>query len=213
MAVSPVRNVFVTGTGTGVGKTFISAILAEALHADYWKPVQAGYDTVTDSEWVKSLLSNTDSIIHPETYKLKLGASPHIAARQENLRINLSDFLLPQSSNGIVIEGAGGLMVPLNEQEFVADLITMLKVPVILVSRNMLGSINHSLLTAMACKQLGIRVLGWIFNDDYMEYEKEIEAWSGIPALASVPYAEKADRFFIREQAERLRNLMHTWPW
>jgi dethiobiotin synthetase len=159
------------------------------------------------------MLSNEQSVIHPETYKLKLGASPHIAARQENIRITLQSFELPQTKNGLVIEGAGGLMVPINEYEFVADLIKLFDTPVILVSRNMLGSINHSILTAMACRQLGLKVIGWIFNDDYMEYEKEIEEWTGYPALASIPYNENADKQFIGEQAELIRSKLDRWPW
>src|SRR6476661_6487153 len=141
--------IFVSGTGTGIGKTFVSAILAEALHADYWKPVQAGYATITDSDWVKNALTNKKSVVHPEAYKLKLAASPHIGAREENITISLQKIAdkLPAGDNDLIIEGAGGLMVPLNDHEFVTDLIKLLNVPVVLVSRNTLGSINFSLLS------------------------------------------------------------------
>src|SRR5690349_8210260 len=113
--------IFVSGTGTGIGKTFVSAILAEAMQADYWKPVQAGYATGTDSDWVKHVLLNNKSVIHPETYRLKLAASPHIGASQENVDISIEKIVasLPQSTNDLVIEGAGGLMVPLNDHQFV----------------------------------------------------------------------------------------------
>lgn len=199
--------IFVSGTGTGIGKTFVSAILAEALHADYWKPVQAGYATITDSDWVKSILSNKKSVVHPEAYKLKLAASPHIGARQENITISLQKIVdkLPTGDNDLIIEGAGGLMVPLNDHEFVIDLIRMLGVPVVLVSRNTLGSINFSLLSALACKQKDIQVLGWIFNDNYLDYEHDITRWTGIPSLGSVPFANHIDSDFITEQAARLR--------
>lgn len=201
------KTIFVSGTGTGIGKTFVSAILAEALHADYWKPVQAGYATITDSDWVKSVLTNKQTVVHPETYKLKLAASPHIAARQENITISLQKIVsqLPSTDNDLIIEGAGGVMVPLNDHEFVADLIAMLDVPVILVSRNTLGSINFSMLTAMACKQKNIKVIGWMFNDDYLDYEHDIVRWSGIPSLGSIPYAQHLDSDFILKQAERIR--------
>lgn len=199
--------IFVSGTGTGIGKTFVSAILTEALRADYWKPVQAGYATITDSDWVKSAITNNRSVVHPEAYKLKLAASPHIGARQENIEISLQKIVdqLPSGDNDLIIEGAGGLMVPLNDHEFVIDLIKLLNVPLVLVSRNTLGSINFSLLSALACKQKKINVLGWIFNDNYLDYEHDITRWTGIPSLASIPFANHEDTGFIAEQAEKLR--------
>ena len=201
--------IFVTGIGTGIGKTVVSAILVEALNADYWKPVQAGYEDGTDSEWIKSVVSNKETRIHNEAYKLKLPASPHIAARSEQQKIDL-DFIRQQmpAAKQLVIEGAGGLMVPLNEDEFVADLVIKLEVPVVLVSRNYLGSINHSLLTAQACKAKNIQVMGWIFNDHFMNYEEDIVRWSGFPRIASIPFNDKADRQFISTQAKALRNKL-----
>src|SRR5712671_5529026 len=124
------RPIFISGIGTGIGKTLIAAIITEALKADYWKPVQAGYEPGSDSELVSSLVSNSETVIHPETYLLKLAASPHIAAQRENRRIELKkiadDLLRKHSNRPLVIEGAGGLMVPLNEQEFVIDLVKIL---------------------------------------------------------------------------------------
>lgn len=185
--------IFITGIGTGVGKTIISAMVASALQADYWKPIQAGYNDGTDSELVKSLLTH-DNNIFEESYKLALPASPHIAAREENIQIDLGkiedDFnLIQQTSKAsyLIVEGAGGLLVPLNSHAFVIDLIERLDAYVIIVSRNYLGSINHSLLTAQACKQRNIKVLGWIFNDQYLNYQQEIVEWSGSPNLYSVP--------------------------
>jgi dethiobiotin synthetase len=207
-------NIFVTGTGTGIGKTVISSVLAEALQADYWKPVQAGYKDGTDSEWVKSVLSNDKSIVHPEVYKLILPASPHIAARQENIVIEPDKILhaLPKADN-LIIEGAGGLMVPLHDNYFVADLIKLLEARVVIVSKNTLGSINHSLLTAMACKQKGLRVLGWIFNGEYLDYEDEIVEWSGYNKLGSVPFAETPDSKFIAARAAIMEKQFYNWPW
>ncbi len=174
--IKPDENSFFSGIGTGIGKTVIAAIITEALKADYWKPVQAGYDSGnynepddslvsnpeafihpgTDRAQVDSLISNSETVIHPETYLLKLAASPHIAAQKENRRIELKkivdDLSRMDRTRPLVIEGAGGLMVPLNEQEFVIDLVKMLDARLVLVSRNYLGSINHSLMTATICR-------------------------------------------------------------
>jgi dethiobiotin synthetase len=206
-------NIFVTGTGTGIGKTVVSAVITEALKANYWKPVQAGFEEGTDSEWVKSVVSGLCTV-HPEKYKLKLPASPHIAAEEENIEISIDEIksVMPRVEN-LIIEGAGGIMVPLNNNEFIIDLIEALEARVILVSRNTLGSINHSLLTAMACKQKGIRVIGWIFNDNYLDYEKEITEWTGYHHLGSLPFVENPDKKFIAEQAAILQKNMYSWPW
>ena len=206
---------FITGIGTGIGKTLISAIITEALQADYWKPVQAGFDDGTDALLIKQLISNTNSTIHPEIYKLKLAASPHIASREENLKINLYEIneqyqKLKTQNPKLVIEGAGGLLVPLNDKEFVIDLIKKLNAKVVLVSRNYLGSINHSLLTASVCKQYSINVLGWIFNDQYMQYEEEIVQWSGYKKIGSVSFTSKVDKTFIKEEAEKISALLRA---
>lgn len=200
-------NIFITGIGTGVGKTMISAIVAKALEADYWKPVQAGYDDGTDSEWVQQMLAGTTSVVHPEVYKLKMPASPHIAARAEGIHISIEKICssIPVINRNLIIEGAGGLLVPLNESAFVADLVKALKATVILVSRNYLGSINHSLLTAKVCREMEIPVLGWIFNDQYLDYEQEIANWSNYPVIASVPHTESGNGTFINSQAAAIK--------
>lgn len=204
--------IFITGIGTEIGKTLVSAIIVEALKADYWKPIQAGLDEGSDNEKVKKLISNKTSVFYEELYKLKLPASPHIAARQEDNRINLDEInsrFRNIQSGCLIIEGAGGLMVPLNEKEFIIDLIEVLKAKVILVSRNYLGSINHSLVTAALCKQRKLDVAGWMFNDQYLQYEEEIAAWSGYPKIASIPYTPTVTPAFIEEQANKIReNLL-----
>jgi dethiobiotin synthetase len=208
------KTIFITGIGTSIGKTVVSAIVAEALQADYWKPVQAGYENITDTQWVANILTNTVSTVHPELYKLKLAASPHIAAREENIRINLSEIKnslaniqteSKPSHSILIIEGAGGLLAPLNETEFVADLIRQLNSKVILVSRNYLGSINHSLLTAEVCKYYKLDVAGWIFNDQYLSYEDEIVHWSGFPKMGAIPFINMPDKNFILQQAALIR--------
>ena len=197
---------FITGIGTGIGKTLVAAIVTEALGAAYWKPVQAGFDEGTDTGWVGERISYPEGRLFPETYKLALPASPHIAARQEGITISLDGIAdqLP-ATRPLVIEGAGGLLVPLNDTEFVADLVYKLDATVLLVSRNYLGSINHSLLTAAVCRARGLRVAGWIFNDQYLNYEEEIARWSGIPAIASIPFRAEPDMEFVQQEAARIR--------
>ncbi|MCG7858285.1 dethiobiotin synthase [Flavihumibacter sp.] len=199
--------IFITGIGTGIGKTVVAAIITEAIGGDYWKPVQAGIEGGTDREWVSSRITQGDNIIHPEAYLLQMAASPHIAAREENIRITCAGILklMPHTQRPLVIEGAGGLLVPLNENEFMADLIQHMNARVILVSRNYLGSINHSLLAAAYCKSHNINVMGWVFNDQYMQYEQEIVDWSGFPIIGSIPFNEDCNAGFIREQAAILR--------
>src|SRR6187399_2352796 len=157
------RPIFITGIGTDVGKTVVAAIVTEALDAVYWKPVQAGFDQGTDTEWVGARLSGGAGRTAPEVYKLRKPASPHIAAREEGIQISLDKIRASMPEDRpLVIEGAGGLLVPLNQQEFVVDLVRRLDARVILVSRNYLGSINHSLLTAAVCQAHGLDVAGWI---------------------------------------------------
>jgi dethiobiotin synthetase len=211
--------IFITGIGTGIGKTLVAAIVAEALQADYWKPVQAGYEEGTDSSLIKEYLSNSSSVVHPELYKLKMAVSPHIAAREENIRIDIAEIKtkLEEINGGIqhkkisiIIEGAGGLMVPLNDHEFVADLIKQLQAKVILVSRNYLGSINHSLLTAEVCRYYKLEVLGWIFNDQFLGYEDEIVQWSGFPKIGTVSFTDNPGKKFIKEQALLMEQALKT---
>jgi dethiobiotin synthetase len=209
------KPIFITGIGTGVGKTLISAILTEALQADYWKPIQAGFEDGTDRAFVETLISNQQSTVHPELYRLQTPASPHIAARLDDVIIDISSIqqkaqsIMQQMRSGqLVIEGAGGLLVPLTETSMVADLITLLNASVILVSRNYLGSINHSLLTAAYCRAKNIHVAGWIFNDDYMNYESEIVQWSGYPSLGSIPKMDTINKETVRKQANRLMKAL-----
>ncbi|GEM51963.1 ATP-dependent dethiobiotin synthetase BioD [Empedobacter brevis NBRC 14943 = ATCC 43319] len=167
------KKLFVTGIGTGIGKTIVSAILTEALQADYWKPVQSGDLDRSDSELVKSLTSE-NIIIHQERYQLQLAASPHQSAKKENIEIKLTDFSLPVTSNHLIVEGAGGLFVPLNEKEFMLDVIQHLNLPVVAVSTNYLGCINHTLLSIEALKNRGILIDLFVFNGEFDEDTHQI---------------------------------------
>ncbi len=155
--------IFVTGISTDVGKTVASAIIAQALRADYWKPVQAGDLHQSDSIKVKTW---TDGLtVFPEAYRLNTPASPHLAAKLDGVKILLDRIAEPHTENHLVIEGAGGLLVPLNEKETIADLIKT-DYKVIVVSRHYLGSISHTLLTLEALKARGLETAGIVFNGD-----------------------------------------------
>lgn len=149
------KRLFVTGISTEVGKTITSAILVEALKADYWKPVQAGDLNNSDSDKVAALISNADTVIHENSYALNTPMSPHAAAEIDKVTLDLNKITEPETENHLVIEGAGGLLVPLNDQATIADLIKP-HYQVIVVSRHYLGSINHTLLTLEALKNRGI---------------------------------------------------------
>ena len=169
------RKIFITGIGTDVGKTVISAILTEALQADYWKPIQAGFEDGSDKLRVKNWISNTKSQFHDEQFLLKEPMSPHAAAELENKNIQLSDFKLPNCNNSnLIIEGAGGLLVPINNTHVVADLIKYLDSEVLLVSKNYLGSINHTLLTLNELLSRKLKISGIIFNGEKNEATESI---------------------------------------
>lgn len=192
---------FVTGIGTEVGKTIVSAILVKALEADYWKPVQSGDLDFTDTDKVTAWAGMSTERIHPETYRLSLPMSPHASAASDGVRISLNDFELPDTPNSLIVEGAGGLMVPLNEEDVMIDLIAHLKIPVVLVSRNYLGSINHTLLSIEALQRRRIPIAGLIFNGESVPTTESIitkmtglEPWFRVPELEAVT-AEQIGQF------------------
>ncbi len=203
------RKIFVTGIGTDVGKTIVSSILVEALKADYWKPVQSGTFYSTDSGTVRKLISNDISVIHPEAYSLKEHKSPHEAAANENIRIDPDKIVLPASSNKtLVIEGAGGVMVPLNEIYFIIDLIKKFEAEVVIVIQNYLGSINHSLLTIDVLKQHGIKVIGLVFNGSPHEPSQNIIMnYSGLPCIARIVKEDRMDKNVILKYKKDFENI------
>ncbi|MEP2237536.1 MAG: dethiobiotin synthase, partial [Maribacter sp.] len=151
------QKIFVTGISTEVGKTIASAIFTEALKADYWKPVQAGDLDNTDTDKVKRLISNNTSKFHESSYNLKAAMSPHAAAEIEDIEIDRFHIVEPETENNLVIEGSGGILVPLNDEDTMFDII-MPDYKVVVVSRNYLGSINHTLLTIKWLLQKGYEV-------------------------------------------------------
>ena len=154
---------FITGIGTDVGKTVASAIITQALEADYWKPIQAGDLHHSDADKVKALVSNKKSQFHPNAYALNTPASPHYAATLDGIVLDIKKIQEPTTTNHLVIEGAGGILVPLNDTDSIIDLIQK-DHKVVVVSRHYLGSINHTLLTFEALKNRNIAVAGIIFS-------------------------------------------------
>jgi len=181
------RRIFVTGISTDVGKTVVSAVLAEALQADYWKPIQTGVGFGTDTEKVKKLISNTTSVCHPEAYCFEASMAPYAASLAENKPIDFDGLNIPQTNNNLIIEGAGGLLVPLTEKHFVIDLVKKFDSEVILVVQNYLGSINHTLLSCELLRNRGVKVLGLVITGTENPVSEDIILKnSGFPLLARI---------------------------
>lgn len=192
------KPLFVTGIGTNIGKTIVSAVLVEKLKADYWKPVQSGDLNKSDSLSVQSLVSNTVTRIHPEGYKLTQPFSPHKSAAIDGITIDPDTINLPKTNNTLIVEGAGGLMVPLNNEFLIIDLIKKLDIEVILVSQNYLGSINHTLLSIYALKSYGIPIRGIIFNGIKDIYSKDfILESTNVELLGHIPQYNMIDKKVI----------------
>jgi len=204
-----VKGIFVTGIGTDIGKTVVSSILVESLHADYWKPVQAGNLDYTDSDFVKEHISNANSKILSEVFRLNSPMSPHAAARIDEVTIELNEIDLPLSENLVVAEGAGGIMVPLNDDKMVLDLMIRLNLPVILVSENYLGSINHTLLSINTLKSHGLKVLGVVFNGkENLESQKIITDYGNIREIGRIDREEKVNKDMITHYANKFKPIL-----
>ena len=194
----------IAGISTEIGKTLISSILTESFEADYWKPVQSGALDFTDTDTVKNLISNTKTVFHPEAYRLTKPMSPHAAAAIDGIDIQLANFILPQTTNNLIVELAGGLMVPLNDRETNLDLIKKLRLPIILVSQNYLGSINHTLLSVEVLKQHNLPIKGLIFNGKQnISSEEFILKFTGLLCLGRVHFEENIDRNMVKKWANR----------
>jgi dethiobiotin synthetase len=202
--------IFVTGISTDVGKTIVSAIITEALHADYWKPIQAGDLDNSDSHKIKALISNSETHIFENSYALTVPASPHLAAHIDNNPISLDRITEPETQKHLVIEGAGGILVPLNENETVLDLIKP-DYKVVVVSRHYLGSINHTLLTIEALQKRNLEVGGIIFNgDENIPTEEIILKKTGIKCIGRIENEPYFDQNVIVEYADLFReNLLN----
>lgn len=181
----------VTGTDTGIGKTVFAAGLAGALGAHYWKPIQAGLDPEGDKESVARLSGLPPTHILPEAYRLTTPASPHLAARIDGVEIRLDRLSLPQVEGPLVVEGAGGVLVPVSERLLMADLFAHWQVPVILCARTSLGTINHSLLSIEALRRRSVPIAGIAFiGDPHAENERIIPQLGQVPSLGRLPHLD-----------------------
>lgn len=201
--------IFVTGIGTDVGKTIASSIITESLQADYWKPIQAGDLDNSDSHKIQRYISNDKTTIHPNSYKLHTPASPHYAAELDGVTIDLNKIVEPQTKNHLVVEGAGGVFVPINNTDCVIDLIKP-DYKVIVVSRHYLGSINHTLLTVEALQNRKIKVAGIIFSgEENKATESIILSKTGIKCIGRIEHEPYFDPNVIKDYAEQFReNLL-----
>lgn len=197
---------FLTGIGTDVGKTVVSAIVTKALQADYWKPIQAGDLHHTDSMKIKQWLP--DTTVHAEAYKLNTPASPHFAADVDGVNLNLEPHHCPDTTNRLVIEGAGGLMVPINHTTILMDAIKPYTENCILVSCHYLGSINHTLLSIEALKQRGFNLVGIIYVGNNLATEAIIEELTSVTKIATIPETESLTSDFINQQAENIKSTL-----
>ncbi|PXY40073.1 dethiobiotin synthase [Flavobacterium cheongpyeongense] len=200
---------FVTGISTDVGKTIASSIIVEALEADYWKPIQAGDLDNSDTHKVKSRISNFKSEFYPNAYELHTPASPHLAAKIDQITIDLEQIQEPKTENHLVIEGAGGIFVPLNEKDTIADLIQS-DYKIVIVSRHYLGSINHTLLTIEAIQNRGFEISGIIFSgNENKSTESLILNKTGIKCIGRIDEEPFFDQNVIKEYADLFReNLL-----
>ena len=180
---------FITGTDTDVGKSVASAYAQLHLDGTYWKPIQSGLEDVTDTQFVKRLTSFDDGRFLTSRFELNEPLSPHAAAKLDGVTIELSDFSLPESSRPLIVEGAGGVMVPLNDRSFMIDLMATLKLPTIIVARTALGTINHTLLTISVMRLAGLSIAGVILNGVPNEGNKEaIMQYGNVKILAEIPH-------------------------
>lgn len=197
-------NYFVTAIHTDSGKTLVSAILTEMLHADYWKPIQSGEPR--DTEEVVRLVSNKTSQFFKEAYLLKTPASPHASAKIDGVQISLEDIIPPVSNRDLIIEGAGGVLVPLNDEDMVIDIASRIPCEIVLVSNLYLGNINHTLLTFELLKSRNLKIKGLIFNgESNPESERIIEHYTGLQVLLRIEQESEVNEEMVKKYAALLK--------
>lgn len=196
------KTYFITGISTEVGKTVAAAIVTEALQADYWKPVQAGDLDNSDTHKVQRFISNSRSVFHQNAYALHTPMSPHAAAEIDGIHINLKDIIVPKTDNHLVIEGAGGLLVPLNDSDTILDIIEP-DYKVIVVSRHYLGSINHTLLTINLLQEKGFDVSLIFSGDEHPTTESIIKKMTNVNVIGRIEEEPYFDQNIIKEYAQK----------
>ncbi|MFL1894646.1 dethiobiotin synthase [Aquimarina sp. 2-A2] len=203
------KRIFITGIGTEVGKTITSAIVVEALEADYFKPIQAGDLDYGDADKVRALVANKKSTFHSNSYALQTPMSPHAAAEKEGITIDSANIIFPKTDNALVVEGAGGLLVPLNDTETILDLIPK-EYTVIVVSRHYLGSINHTLMTLKLLEQLGFNIALIYSGAAHPTTEAIIQKMSKVKVVGRINEEPYFDQRVIAEYAELFRNELQA---
>lgn len=202
-------NLFITGIGTNVGKTIVSAVLTEYYQADYWKPIQSGVIEGRDADTVELLISNTKSKIHPETYLLNEPLSPHFAAKLDNVSIEIDKIHLPKTNNNLIIEGAGGILVPLNSNCYVIDIAKKFNIEIVLVVSNYLGCINHTLLSIDYLKKNNFKIHSIIFNGNFdNEIIDAICNYSTNELYVSIPQIDNLTKEEIKKAANYIKNQL-----
>jgi dethiobiotin synthase len=197
---------FITGTDTGVGKTVLSALLCAALEASYWKPIQTGADEDSDSERVAQLAALPPTRIFQEAYRFAQPVSPHLAARWAGAQIELDKIQIPEDARNVplIVEGAGGALVPLNEREFMVDLMRRLGLPVLIAARSSLGTINHTLLTLAGLRQANLTIAGVVMiGEPNAENREAIERYGRVRVVGEIPRLLEITR-------ERLTQVFET---
>lgn len=203
------KRIFVTGISTEVGKTLAAAIMVEALEADYWKPIQAGNLEASDNHRIAALISNDKTVIHKNSYALNTPMSPHAAAEIDGASITMDRISEPKTANHLIIEGAGGLLVPINDRQTILDIIKP-DYKVVVVSRHYLGSINHSLLTLGWLQKAGFDV-SVLFNGDAQPYTEEIILRkTGLTAIGRIHSESMINKAVVKKYADRLAPVLRT---
>ena len=202
------RGFLITGTDTGIGKTVVSAMLVDALEATYFKPVQAGLDEETDTEFVQRVTGLPSYRIAPEAYRLNTPASPHLAAMIDGIEIEMQRLTLPETSHPLIVEGAGGVMVPLTNNILYIDIFNNWQLPAIICARTSLGTINHTLLTIESLRRWSITVHGVIFvGDPHDENERIIPNLGKVPNLGRLPMLDSLDATSLRAAFQQHFNI------
>jgi dethiobiotin synthase len=197
-------DLFVTGTDTGVGKTLLSALLVAALDRKYWKPIQTGACEGADRETVMKWAGVDRDHSYPESYIFDPPVSPHLAAQQSGITIELSRLRRPDTTDALVIEGAGGVYAPINDGVFMLDLIRELRAPVLVASRTALGTINHTLLTLAALRSAGLDVRGVVMiGKENLDNTRAVERFGGVPVVGAIPWLESVDRWTLCKVFEK----------
>ena len=191
---------FLTGTDTEVGKTVICAWLMLHYQYHYWKPIQSGMDS-PDTKTIQKITGFDNSYFFSPAYELQQPLSPHESAKRDGIEIELTNFLFPGKEEKIIVEGAGGILVPINEKHFIADIINLLKLPILLVARSGLGTINHTLLTVSELKKRNLPLQGIILNGERNQSNKEaIEKYSGVPVVSELEPLKTLDKKTLLSQ-------------